>query len=488
MLRKFIARLRESIAPAKKPKPAAPHGASRPHDGPAPRKPGQPGAARPQGQGSRRRGRARVRKASRVRARSTRAARYTGWGLPGKAPGAEAQVRGEAVGGTRSREVRRPGPPGGRPPPTPHARRFRASGAGHRTSRRSLSMSRRWTRPSRSSAFVTRWPTRSRRRATPSPRRSRSRPYPLILEGKDVIGSAQTGTGKTAAFALPIIQRLASHGAMRCLILEPTRELALQVEEAFHKYAQFTDLASRSSTAAWATASRPTTCRRGMDILAATPGRLLDHLEQGNCSLGQDRHPRPRRGRPHARHGLPARREAHRPEVPDATGRPSSSPRPFRRKSSSSPAGRCATRRRSRSAARIPPPTPISHALLPGRGPPEVRPPAAPARAHRVQERPDLLPHPHGRRPHRGAPRAEGPHGRRDALRPEPARARRGPRGLQERQDRGAGRHRHRRARPGHRRGLPRDQLRRSREPRGLRPPDRPHRPRPRTRATPSPS
>src|ERR1019366_5681257 len=65
---------------------------------------------------------------------------------------------------------------------------------------------------------------------------------PLILEGKDVIGSAQTGTGKTAAFALPIIQRLGQHGAMRCLILEPTRELALQVEEAFHNYAHFTDL------------------------------------------------------------------------------------------------------------------------------------------------------------------------------------------------------------------------------------------------------
>ena len=69
-----------------------------------------------------------------------------------------------------------------------------------------------------------------------------SQAIPLILEGRDVIGSAQTGTGKTAAFALPIIQRLGQHGAMRCLILEPTRELALQVEEAFHKYALFTDL------------------------------------------------------------------------------------------------------------------------------------------------------------------------------------------------------------------------------------------------------
>src|SRR6202142_3210389 len=108
---------------------------------------------------------------------------------------------------------------------------------------------------------------------------------PLILEGKDVIGSAQTGTGKTAAFALPIIQRLAGHGAMRCLILEPTRELALQVEEAFHKYAQFTDLRVTIVYGGVGYGKQTSDLRRGMDILAATPGRLLDHLEQRNCSL-----------------------------------------------------------------------------------------------------------------------------------------------------------------------------------------------------------
>jgi len=108
---------------------------------------------------------------------------------------------------------------------------------------------------------------------------------PLILEGKDVIGSAQTGTGKTAAFALPIIQRLAGHGAMRCLILEPTRELALQVEEAFHKYAQFTDLRVTIVYGGVGYGKQTEDLRRGMDILAATPGRLLDHLEQRNCSL-----------------------------------------------------------------------------------------------------------------------------------------------------------------------------------------------------------
>ena len=108
---------------------------------------------------------------------------------------------------------------------------------------------------------------------------------PLILEGKDVIGSAQTGTGKTAAFALPIIQRLGQHGAMRCLILEPTRELALQVEEAFHNYAHFTDLRVTIVYGGVGYGKQTDDLRRGMDILAATPGRLLDHLEQGNCRL-----------------------------------------------------------------------------------------------------------------------------------------------------------------------------------------------------------
>jgi ATP-dependent RNA helicase RhlE len=108
---------------------------------------------------------------------------------------------------------------------------------------------------------------------------------PLVLAGRDVIGSAQTGTGKTAAFALPIIQRLAGHGALRCLILEPTRELALQVEEAFQKFAKFTDLEVTIVYGGVGYGKQTEDLRRGMDILAATPGRLLDHLEQGNCSL-----------------------------------------------------------------------------------------------------------------------------------------------------------------------------------------------------------
>ena len=68
------------------------------------------------------------------------------------------------------------------------------------------------------------------------------RAFPIVLAGKDLIGTAQTGTGKTAAFALPILTLLAKHGAFRCLVLEPTRELAAQVETAFRDYGRFTNL------------------------------------------------------------------------------------------------------------------------------------------------------------------------------------------------------------------------------------------------------
>jgi superfamily II DNA/RNA helicase len=108
---------------------------------------------------------------------------------------------------------------------------------------------------------------------------------PHILAGRDVAGSAQTGTGKTAAFALPILQRLGAHGRLRCLVLEPTRELALQVEEAFNKYSQFTDLDVTIVYGGVGYGRQRDDLARGVDILAATPGRLLDHMEQGTVSL-----------------------------------------------------------------------------------------------------------------------------------------------------------------------------------------------------------
>jgi ATP-dependent RNA helicase RhlE len=108
---------------------------------------------------------------------------------------------------------------------------------------------------------------------------------PVVLSGRDLIGSAQTGTGKTAAFALPILQRLGDHGRLRCLVLEPTRELALQVEEAFKEYSKYTDLEVTVVYGGVGYGKQRDDLTRGVDILAATPGRLLDHLEQGLMTL-----------------------------------------------------------------------------------------------------------------------------------------------------------------------------------------------------------
>ena len=108
---------------------------------------------------------------------------------------------------------------------------------------------------------------------------------PVVLAGRDVIGSAQTGTGKTAAFALPILQRLAGHGALRCLILEPTRELAVQVEEAFHDFGKFTNLRTTVIYGGVGYGKQREDLQRGVDVVMATPGRLLDLLEQRDLTL-----------------------------------------------------------------------------------------------------------------------------------------------------------------------------------------------------------
>jgi len=113
------------------------------------------------------------------------------------------------------------------------------------------------------------------------------RAIPLILSGKDVIGSAQTGTGKTAAFGLPILSKLGHHNPVgpRALILEPTRELASQVETAIRDYARFTDLKVTVVYGGVGYGKQTDELRAGADIVAATPGRLLDHLEQGTVRL-----------------------------------------------------------------------------------------------------------------------------------------------------------------------------------------------------------
>src|ERR1043166_9385446 len=111
------------------------------------------------------------------------------------------------------------------------------------------------------------------------------RAIPLILAGKDVIGSAQTGTGKTAAFALPILTMLKAHGKCRCLVLEPTRELAAQVETAFRDYGRFMDLRTVVIFGGVGYGNQKQELQRGVDVVVATPGRLLDLLGQGTLHL-----------------------------------------------------------------------------------------------------------------------------------------------------------------------------------------------------------
>jgi ATP-dependent RNA helicase RhlE len=111
------------------------------------------------------------------------------------------------------------------------------------------------------------------------------RAIPLILSGRDVMGSAQTGTGKTAAFALPVLSLLKSHGACRCLVLEPTRELAAQVETAFRDYSRYMDLQVALIQGGVGFGKQREDIKAGADILVATPGRLLDLMEQGDISL-----------------------------------------------------------------------------------------------------------------------------------------------------------------------------------------------------------
>lgn len=112
---------------------------------------------------------------------------------------------------------------------------------------------------------------------------------PIVLSGRDVMGIAQTGTGKTAGFTLPMIQRLASGRAKarmpRSLILEPTRELAAQVAENFEKYGKYHKLNMALLIGGVSYEEQDIKIMRGVDVLIATPGRLLDHFERGKLLL-----------------------------------------------------------------------------------------------------------------------------------------------------------------------------------------------------------
>jgi ATP-dependent RNA helicase RhlE len=119
---------------------------------------------------------------------------------------------------------------------------------------------------------------------------------PVVLQGKDVMGAAQTGTGKTAAFALPLLQRMMKHEnastsparhPVRALVLLPTRELAVQVAQQVELYAKYTNL--RSTVVFGGMDMKPQTLelKKGVEVLVATPGRLLDHIEAKNAVLNQ---------------------------------------------------------------------------------------------------------------------------------------------------------------------------------------------------------
>src|ERR687889_1970182 len=108
---------------------------------------------------------------------------------------------------------------------------------------------------------------------------------PLLLKGIDVIGQAHTGTGKTAAFALPILTKIRRRGPIQALILVPTRELAVQVSAEINKFAKYTGIRTVSIYGGQSIGIQYDQLRRGVQILVATPGRLIDHIKQGSIDL-----------------------------------------------------------------------------------------------------------------------------------------------------------------------------------------------------------
>ncbi len=130
--------------------------------------------------------------------------------------------------------------------------------------------------------------------AIPTPIQAQA--IPIILQGRDLMAGAQTGTGKTAAFTLPLLQRLAAHGStstsparhpIRALILTPTRELAMQVEESVRTYGKYLPLRSTSIFGGVNINPQTQALRKGVEIVVATPGRLMDHYQQGNLRFDQ---------------------------------------------------------------------------------------------------------------------------------------------------------------------------------------------------------
>lgn len=123
-----------------------------------------------------------------------------------------------------------------------------------------------------------------------APTEIQSQALPAAISGRDIIGCAQTGTGKTAAFVLPILDRLhheqhAKHRVPKALILTPTRELALQIEKSIKNYGRFVDVQALAVYGGVNIKGQINALRRGVNIVVATPGRLIDHLCRGTIDL-----------------------------------------------------------------------------------------------------------------------------------------------------------------------------------------------------------
>jgi len=123
-----------------------------------------------------------------------------------------------------------------------------------------------------------------------APTEIQSQAIPAAIGGSDIIGCAQTGTGKTAAFVLPILDRLSHERAgrkraVRSLILTPTRELAVQIERSILGYGRFTDLKALAVYGGVSINNQISALRRGVDIVVATPGRLIDHIGRNTIQL-----------------------------------------------------------------------------------------------------------------------------------------------------------------------------------------------------------
>ena len=120
-----------------------------------------------------------------------------------------------------------------------------------------------------------------------------SEAIPIVLAGRDLLAGAQTGTGKTAAFVLPMLQRLRAtrapggRPAIRALVLAPTRELALQVEESVRTYGAHQRVSSTTIYGGVGFDPQVRALRAGPEIVVATPGRLLDHVAQRTIDLGR---------------------------------------------------------------------------------------------------------------------------------------------------------------------------------------------------------